>query len=72
MWTIQKLKEIEISQHQSDANNIEYDLVGVLEQPLSDVIPVTNIAPSLLHLLLGIVNKLMSSFSHIVIINLRH
>ena len=59
---MQKLKETVIAQHQSDVNNIKYDLVGMLEQHLLDVIPVASIAPSALCLLLGIGNKLMSSF----------
>ena len=36
--------------------------MGVLEQPTLDSMPILHIVPSLLHLLLGIDNKIMSSF----------
>ena len=61
-WTIQDLKETAFSQSQSDINENQQESVGVLEQPLLDMIPICNIVPSLLHLTLGIGNKIMSSF----------
>ena len=62
LWTTQTLKEAAFSMNHPDLLDNQPILVGVLEQPLLDMFPVTHVVPSLLHRLLGIGNKIMSSF----------
>ena len=60
--TIQDLKEWAFMQNQSDFSNNNCKSDDILEQSLLDIFPICNIIPSLLHLLLGIGNKLISLF----------
>jgi hypothetical protein len=62
LWSIEKIRNIRQNVLENNLAEIPQNIRGSTENPLFDAVPVSNYAPSVLHIIIGIGNSLIDGF----------